>query len=203
MATRRNMLLSTVMGLVASRLPAWAQSSPKPADTEWRHYGGDLANRRYAPLHQINAGNFGDLEVAWRFKPDMLGSRPEYQFESTPLVIKGRLFTTAGSRRDVVALDAKNGELLWLHRYEEGERGATAPASFPAMAYLIGRTARRNASSMSRPAIALSRWTPKPASASKVSASAALSICARMTIRTWTWCIPISGCIPPRSSARM
>ena len=123
--SRRSLLLSTVAGLAACRLPALAQS--KPADTEWRHYGGDLANRRYAPLDQINGSNFNDLEIAWRFKPDALGARPEYQFESTPLVVKGRLFTTAGSRRDVVALDAKNGELLWLHRLDEGERGATAP----------------------------------------------------------------------------
>ena len=34
---------------------------------EWRSYGGDIANTRYSPLDQINAENFGDLEVAWRF----------------------------------------------------------------------------------------------------------------------------------------
>ena len=126
-ASRRSVLFSTVAGFVASLLSARAQTKAKPADTEWRNYGGDPGNQRYAPLDQINAQNFNDLEIAWRFKPDALGNRPEYQFESTPLVIKGRLYTTAGSRRDAVALDAKTGELLWLHRYEEGERGALAP----------------------------------------------------------------------------
>jgi quinoprotein glucose dehydrogenase len=94
---------------------------------EWRTYGGDLGNTRYAPLDQIDASNFNRLEVAWRFKTDALGPRPEYNFESTPLMIGGVLYTTAGSRRDVVALDAATGELLWMHSENEGKRGAAAP----------------------------------------------------------------------------
>jgi quinoprotein glucose dehydrogenase len=94
---------------------------------EWRSYGGDLGHTRYAPLDQINAGNFGKLEVAWRFKSDNLGPRPEYQFESTPLMVKGVVYSTAGSRRAVVALDAGTGELLWMHSENEGARGAAAP----------------------------------------------------------------------------
>jgi quinoprotein glucose dehydrogenase len=101
-----------------------------PADTEWRAYGGNLASTRYAPLDQINAGNFSKLELAWRFKPDMLGPRPEYVFETTPLLIKGILYTTAGSRRDVVALDASNGEMIWMHGENEGERGRDAPRQY-------------------------------------------------------------------------
>ena len=45
---------------------------------EWRTYGGDLGHTRYAPLDQINAANFNKLEVAWRFKTDSLGPRPEF-----------------------------------------------------------------------------------------------------------------------------
>jgi quinoprotein glucose dehydrogenase len=123
--SRRAALISPFLAGIMSRIPAFAQ--PKDNDTEWRHYAGDLGNRRYSPLDQIDAGNFSDLEVAWRFKTDSLGARPEYQFESTPLLIKGRLYTTAGSRRDVVALDARTGELIWVHREDEGERGASAP----------------------------------------------------------------------------
>ena len=58
---------------------------------EWRTYGGDLGNTRYAPLDQINRDNFNDLEIAWRFKTDSLGPRPEYNFQSTPLMVNGRL----------------------------------------------------------------------------------------------------------------
>ena len=78
--TRRTMLSSTAVALVMSGLPARAQTSSKGVgpDTEWRNYAGDLANTRYAPLDQINAGNFDKLEVAWRFPSSILGSRPEY-----------------------------------------------------------------------------------------------------------------------------
>ena len=111
---------------------AMSASTPVAAQTgakggEWTTYGGDLGNTRYSPLDQINASNFNNLELAWRFKTDSLGPRPEYQFESTPLMIHGVLYTTAGSRRDVVALDAATGELLWVHSENEGERGAVAP----------------------------------------------------------------------------
>ncbi|MCA1583831.1 MAG: PQQ-binding-like beta-propeller repeat protein, partial [Acidobacteria bacterium] len=94
---------------------------------EWRTYGGDLGHTRYAPLDQIDASNFAKLEVAWRFKTDNLGPRPEYQFQSTPLMVKGRLYSTGGSRRAVVALDAGTGEMLWMHSEEEGVRGQNAP----------------------------------------------------------------------------
>lgn len=104
---------------------ARAQSGAK--NGEWRTYGGDLASTRYAPLDQINAENFGKLELAWRFKTDSLGPRPEFKFESTPLMVHGVLYSTAGSRRSVVALDAATGELLWVHREDEGMRGTYAP----------------------------------------------------------------------------
>jgi quinoprotein glucose dehydrogenase len=82
---------------------------------------------RYSPLAQIDASNFSELEVAWRFKTDNLGTRPEFKLEGTPLMVGRTLYTTAGTRRSVVALDAKSGELLWVHRYPEGARGAAAP----------------------------------------------------------------------------
>jgi glucose dehydrogenase len=94
---------------------------------EWRSYGGDVGHTRYSPLDQIDARNFNKLEIAWRFKTDNLGARPEYQFESTPLMAKGVLYSTAGSRRAVVALDAATGEMLWMHSENEGARGAAAP----------------------------------------------------------------------------
>jgi quinoprotein glucose dehydrogenase len=102
-----------------------AQSGAK--NGEWRSYGGDLGNTRYSPLDQINASNFDKLEVAWRFNTANLGPRPEFNLEATPLMAGGVLYTVAGSRRDVVALDATNGELLWVHGEKEGARGDAAP----------------------------------------------------------------------------
>ena len=86
-----------------------------------------MASTRYAPLGQIDASNFNDLEVAWRFKFNNLGRQPEYKFEATPLVVDGVLYTTGGTRRAVVALDAATGEQLWLYRLDEGERAMKAP----------------------------------------------------------------------------
>jgi quinoprotein glucose dehydrogenase len=106
-------------------LPIIGQSGA--ANTEWRSYGADLANTRYSPLDQVDAGNFKNLEIAWRFKTDNLGPRPEFNLESTPLVANGVLYSTAGTRRSVVALDAATGELLWVHGENEGPRGTNAP----------------------------------------------------------------------------
>jgi quinoprotein glucose dehydrogenase len=96
-------------------------------DGEWRTYGGDLASTRYSALDQIDAGNFEELEVVWRFKTNALGPRPEFNFQSTPLMVGGVVYTTAGTRRAVVALDAATGEMLWMHSEQEGARGEAAP----------------------------------------------------------------------------
>jgi quinoprotein glucose dehydrogenase len=115
-----------LMGLLMwMTLPVAGQAGAK--NGEWTTYGGDLANTRYAPLDQINAGNFDKLQVAWRFKTENLGPRPEFNFESTPLMARGVLYSTAGTRRAVVALDAATGEMLWVHREVEGPRGDSAP----------------------------------------------------------------------------
>jgi quinoprotein glucose dehydrogenase len=98
-----------------------------PKVGEWPTYSGDLAATRYSPLDQINASNFGKLQLAFRFKTENLGPRPEFQFQSTPLMVNGRLFTTAGTRRAAVALDATTGEMLWMHSINEGKRGEVAP----------------------------------------------------------------------------
>jgi len=104
-----------------------ASAQFKPKNTEWPTYNADLAGSRYRPLDQINASNFSKLEVAWRFKTDSIGNRPEYKLEGTPLMVNGVVYATAGSRRGAIALDAATGELLWVHGEHEGARGAAAP----------------------------------------------------------------------------
>ena len=110
--------------LAASAPPLAGQSGA--AGGEWNTYGGDLGNTRYAALDQIDATNFSGLEVAWRFSPANLGPFTDSNYQATPLVVDGVLYTTAGSRRNVVALDAATGEMLWIYRIDEGERGANA-----------------------------------------------------------------------------
>src|SRR5437879_7909396 len=117
------LLCAAALALVAPS--ASPQSQPK--STDWPTYTADLAGTRYRPFDQINASNFNDLEVAWRIKTDVFGDRPEYKLEGTPLMVNGVLYTTAGTRRAAIALDAATGELLWVHGEHEGARGAAAP----------------------------------------------------------------------------
>ena len=42
-------------------------------------------------------------------------------------MVKGVIYTTGGTRRSVIALDAKTGELIWQHSLREGKRAAVAP----------------------------------------------------------------------------
>ena len=103
------------------------EAQPSTKNGEWPSYNADIRGTRYSPLDQINATNFNKLEIAWRFKTDNLGPRPEYKLEGTPLMVKGVLYTTAGVRRSVVALDAKTGEVLWTHSIREGKRAVVSP----------------------------------------------------------------------------
>ena len=96
-------------------------------DQEWRTYGGDLASTHYSPLDTINHDNFNDLEIAWEFDTSNFGISPEFNFQSTPLMVNRTIYTTAGSRRAVVALDALTGEILWISRIDEGARASNAP----------------------------------------------------------------------------
>ncbi len=96
-------------------------------NVNWTSYNSDVSGSRYAPLDQINASNFNDLEVAWRLKTDVFGSRPEYKLEGTPLAVDGVLYATAGTRRAIVALNGATGELLWSFALHEGKRSAVSP----------------------------------------------------------------------------
>ena len=71
------MVAGLAAGVAAQRAAAPAPApAPAPAG-QWRTYGGDLASTRYSPLEQINASNFGSLRIAWRFRTDNFGPRPE------------------------------------------------------------------------------------------------------------------------------
>jgi len=123
--TRHLLVALGVAAVVVSTPRLLAQSGAK--NGEWRSYAADTGSTRYSPLDQINASNFNTLDVAWRFKTDNLGPRPEFQYEGTPLMANGTLYATGGSRRAVFALDAGTGELLWVHSENEGARGSAAP----------------------------------------------------------------------------
>ena len=118
---------AALLALVAPRATTQQGATNGSTGANWRSYGGDIANTRYSPLNQIDASNFSKLQLAWIFNTANLGPTPETNLESTPLVIDGVFYSTAGDRRDVVALDAATGELLWTHREDEGKRAQVSP----------------------------------------------------------------------------
>ena len=122
----KNSIFISVAMLASAATALWAQF-PSPKTGEWPYYTADLRGSKYSPLDQINAANFNQLEVAWRFKTDNLGPHPEYKLEGTPLMVKSVIYTTAGTRRSVVALDATTGEQMWVYSIREGNRAAIAP----------------------------------------------------------------------------
>ncbi|MBF8288296.1 MAG: hypothetical protein HW381_1404, partial [Candidatus Rokubacteria bacterium] len=100
---------------VAGGLASVAQDRANPIG-EWRYLGGDASQTRYSPLDQVNAGNFGKLQVAWVWRGDNFGPTVDSVFRSTPLYVDGMLYTVAGERRTVAAIDPATGETLWTYR---------------------------------------------------------------------------------------
>jgi quinoprotein glucose dehydrogenase len=109
--------LSICLALLFSiSLPVASQAQQTNMDQrigDWMYIGGDVASQRYSELSQIDASNFGDLDVSWEWDAGSFGNvlaRP------TPIYVDGMLITVAGERRYVVALDAGTGETLWTFR---------------------------------------------------------------------------------------
>src|SRR4029078_12561932 len=119
--------LMTLGPRMTAQLSGQAPGFPSTKNGEWPYYTADVKGSRYSPLDQITGSNFNQLEVAWRFKTDNLGTRPEFKLEGTPLMVKGIVYATGGTGRAAVALRADTGELLWTHSEFEGQRAVNAP----------------------------------------------------------------------------
>lgn len=115
----------------ANNLASASTAAPEPlkpvGPAEWLNNRGDVGSTSYSPLDQIDRNNVSKLRIAWRWKTDNFGPTPEFYYRVTPLMADGVLYTTAGIRRTVVAIDATTGETLWMYRLDEGEREKSAP----------------------------------------------------------------------------
>jgi quinoprotein glucose dehydrogenase len=129
MVTTKRLVSSFIVSVAAliCASTVWSQSGTDVYAGDWPDNGGNKEAQRYSPLDQINAENVGSLEIAWRFSMENFGPSPEFNATSTPLEVDGVLYTTVGATRNVAALDATNGQVLWLWRPEEGERFDAAP----------------------------------------------------------------------------
>lgn len=125
------------------RLALGAFEPPIP-DAEWLHHRGDAGSLNYSPLAQIRPDNIARLRVAWRWKSDNFGTAVWPNFEVTPLMARGVLYATAGASRSVVAINAQNGETLWMYRLDEGPRGDNAPRKGPGRGLALWRNGDRD-----------------------------------------------------------
>jgi quinoprotein glucose dehydrogenase len=120
-------LLAIGLVWLAPNVRGQAGALPSTKNGDWPTMTADLSGSKYSPLDQINASNFGQLEVAWRIKTDNFGPRPENKLEGTPLEVHGTVYATAGSHKSAIALDAKTGELKWKFSLDEGDRALWSP----------------------------------------------------------------------------
>ena len=81
-----------------------------PAPEDWLMYRGTYDGWGYSPLDQITAGNVADLVPVWSFSTGVTSGH-----ESPPIVNDGVMFITTPEDQ-VLALDARTGELLWRYR---------------------------------------------------------------------------------------
>jgi len=136
--------LAALLMLVNGRTPgteplALGAFEPPIPDAEWLHHRGDPGSLNYSPLAQIRADNIARLRVAWRWRSENFGSAIWPNFEVTPLMARGVLYATAGASRSVVAIDARNGETLWMYRLDEGKRAENAPRKGPGRGLALWR----------------------------------------------------------------
>ena len=141
---------------------------PRIPDAEWLHHRGNAGSLNYSPLNQIRADNVARLRVAWRWRSDNFGPNIWPNLEVTPLMSRGVLYATAGSARSVVAIDARNGETLWMYRIDEGKRGDIAPRKGPGRGLALWRDGKKDTLFLITPGyqlVALDAATGRPVEA--------------------------------------
>ena len=130
--TRHSSVFAIVLVLALAPETAVAQFTNLVG--EWRAFGAVPTNTKYSPLSQIDADNFGDLEVVWRWtsiSADVTAERDDIQagqFKATPLMVGGLVYVSTPLGQ-VAAVNAGTGELVWKfdpRSYERIDRPANA-----------------------------------------------------------------------------
>lgn len=106
-------------------------------------FGGDPGNTKFAPLDQINADNFRDLKISWRWTSISQNVTKQNrkvragQFKATPLMVDGLLYVSTAISQ-VAAIDAGSGDLVWSYdpqSYDEVDRPANLGWQHRGVAY--------------------------------------------------------------------
>ncbi|MDP2283187.1 MAG: PQQ-binding-like beta-propeller repeat protein [Pseudohongiella sp.] len=100
------------LGLVLGA-PALVSAQQTGESIDWVTLGSDFAHTRFIPASQITPANFESLKTAWVWDG---ASFQATSGRSTPSYVNGKLYTVAGDRRHVVAIDPVTGETIWSYR---------------------------------------------------------------------------------------
>jgi quinoprotein glucose dehydrogenase len=108
-------LICIVFGLWKGRASVFAAVQ---GENEWPAYGRDAGGARYSSIAQVNRGNVGQLKIAWTYRTGAeevkAASSRNAAFESTPILVDGRLYLTTPYSR-VIALDPATGTEIWTY----------------------------------------------------------------------------------------
>ena len=114
--TPRRWLPTTLLVFSAS-LACGAHAQVKP-ESDWPAYGNDPGGMRHSALSQIDRENVAKLKVAWVFHTGDVSNghdgRKRSAFETTPILVDGKLYLTTPYNR-VIALEPATGKQLWSY----------------------------------------------------------------------------------------
>ena len=88
--------------------PIWNKPCSQPSN--WASQTGDYANHRYSDLDQINAGNVGQLQVAWTLSTGVLRGH-----EGCPLVVGGTLYIHTPFPNKVFSINLADQTINWTY----------------------------------------------------------------------------------------
>ena len=127
MSARHAGFVALIVAAALMLTPQSAAAQYGAVGGEWRSYAGDNGSTKYSPLDQIDAGNFEDLRIAWRWESvdgniDLEALRESEDdrpisirgLQATPLMIDGVLYLTTALYQ-AAAVDAGTGETVWVH----------------------------------------------------------------------------------------
>src|ERR1700704_822869 len=106
------LMLATAVPAAAVPTDQVATPAGEPAGSNWTVYGGNLFNQRYSSLDQISTSNVANLKGAWTYHTGSASAATS--FESSPIVVDGRMYLT-GPQSQVYALNAATGQELWKY----------------------------------------------------------------------------------------
>jgi alcohol dehydrogenase (cytochrome c) len=87
-----------------------AERLRKPEDANWMLFRRTYDGWGYSPLSEVTPANVGRLELAWSFATGQVEGH-----QAPPIVNNGVMFVATPGNQ-VLALEAKTGNLLWRYK---------------------------------------------------------------------------------------